>query len=254
MSLFARLLRRQADPASSPSAHVEIWSHLLSRARFDRFVTMAALVLVVIAEVRNAYTQHVALTKPLVYYVDSDGRAVAGGRAGDSATPLDVEARYVAKRFLRYTLGLSSLTAESDFAEAWNLMTVELQEQHNAELAEYAQERGQTFIDYVKQQQIRTTIDIARLETERGADGTWTVRASGRARTWPLSAVGEQAGFRDAEWEAALTLAEVPRTELVPSGLLVSHRTLRFFEPTDEARAQEGTLPRAPAAAPGAAP
>jgi len=233
---------RRAEPADD--ALPEVWTLVARDNRHWRRLSIAMTLLAFVALADAAHTRVTALSHPLVYYVDTDGRAVFGGALQSASVPADVEVRYVAKRFIRLTVGINSLTVERDFADAWNLMTEELQAQHDAELAQYEKQRGYSFVQFVKRSAIRTELDIARLDVAR-ADGAWTVRAFGHARTWPLNAAGQQASFREQDWEVSLTLVELPRTELTPNGLLVSQRTLHLFDPVDPAQAQEATVPGA---------
>jgi len=245
MSLF-----RKKRPADDVPKHIEIWGHFIEVNRLLRRVMLLSSAITLVAVAGAMYMMLVAFHRPVVYFVDSDGHASYGGRLGDAETPLDVEARYVAKKFLKHAMAFHSLTIESDLAEAWNLMTDELRQEQSAELAEYEAERGHSFVAFVKEQQIRTVLDFFRIDVENHNDKTWAVRITGLARTWPLSRVGEEAGFSAKEFEAQLTLVRVPRSELSPNGLLVSHQATRLFEPKKEAEALEETVP-APSPRPG---
>lgn len=242
-----RATARDRESGRADLPDIEIWGHLLRFHRYLRRLTIATLLLAYGAIASAAYVHVTALAQPLVYYVDTDGRAVFGGTLGDTAVPSEVEARYVAKRFVHLTLGLNSVTVERDFAEAFNLMTAELQEQHRRELAEYAAATKQSFLEHIKARSIRAEVLLRRMDV-RAADGRWHVRAFGRVRTWPLNAAGEEAGLEEQDFEVSLTLVAVPRTELTPNGLLVAQSAQRFFAARDEAAAAEETVPggRAP--------
>lgn len=236
------MLRKQAAPAPR---HIEIWEHFVEVNRLLKRMVIAMSATTFVAVALGAWLALVALHRPVVYYVGPDGAAVAGGRLSGADVPRDVEARYVAKRFLQHAVAANSLTIERDLAEAWNLMTDQLRDEHAAELAAYEAERGYSFVDYVARQQIRTALDIDRMDVTNHNDSSWSVRVVGRVRTWPLSRVGEEAGFEERQLEAQLTLVRVQRTEQTPNGLLVAQQAARFFATTTEAAALEETVPAA---------
>jgi hypothetical protein len=225
------------------AAHVEIWEHFIDQNRLLRRIAVALSAITFVAVAGATWLALVAFHRPVVYYVNSEGQAVYGGRLGGAELPHDVEVRYVARRFVEHTLAFHSLTIQADLAEAWNLMTDELRDEQAAELARYESERGYSFVDFVKDQQIRTVLDISRIDVTNHNDETWAVRLSGLARTWPLNRVGEQAGFEARDFEAQLTLVRVPRTEHTANGLLVAKQSTRFFEPKDPAALLEDTVP-----------
>jgi hypothetical protein len=235
--------RRTTDAVARPLDHIEIWGYFVKVHRFQRRVTVAALGLAFVGLVAAIYTATTALASPLVYYVDPEGHAQPGGRIANAASPAEVEARYVAKRFLQLTIGLNSVTVQRDFAAAWNLMSEALRREHDAELASYERERGRSFIDFIKERMTRTELSFRDIVVSPTSDGGYHVRAFGRARTWPLNAVGGQAGYADQDFEASLTLVRVARTELSPNGLLVNQRTLRWFEAATEADTVETLVP-----------
>jgi hypothetical protein len=243
--------QREGKPAQRDRPkHIEIWEHFVDVHRMLKRMVVVMSLTTFIAVAGGTWLALVALHRPVVYYVDSDGRAAHGGRLDGADVPHDVEARYVAKQFLRHKLAFNSLSVESDLAAAWNLMTDELREEQAAELAEYAAARGYSFVSFVKQQQIRTVLDFDRIELQNHHDRTWAVRITGLARTWPLNRVGEEAGYQAREFDAQLTLVRVPRTELSPNGLLVATQAMRFFEPKQQAQALEETVPAGDGTAP----
>jgi hypothetical protein len=238
---FRRSLREASTPA--PAAHIEIWDHFVAVNRMLKRMVVVSSATALLAVGFAAWLGLVALERPVVYYVAPDGAAAFGGRLGDADAPLEVEVRYLAKRFVRHAVAANSLTIEADLAEAWNLMTDELRAEHTAELAAYERERGYSFVEHIQRQQIRTAIDIDRVDITNHNDRAFAVRLTGRVRTWPLNRVGEEAGFEERDLEAQLTLVRVPRTESTPNGLLVAQQATRFFAPTGEAEALEETVP-----------
>ena len=240
--LPAFMLRRSATAKTPSTKHIEIWGHVLSVNRVLKRTCAAMSVICILSVGGAVYTIWAALENAVVYYVDSDGRAVHGGRLGNASVPQRVEAVYVAKQFLRKSIAFDSSSVAADLADAWNLMTDELQTEQRKELAAYERERGQSFVDYVAGQQIRTILAFENVEVEPTGDG-FRVRARGEARIWPLSAVGEEAGFVTRGFEAHLALMQVERTELSPNALLVSKQATRFFEGKTDATSMEETVP-----------
>src|SRR6185295_9081002 len=125
---------RRSPPATSqpPGRHIEIWAELVTQNRFLRRALAAGLALAFLALAAGTYGLLVGLYRPLAFQVTSDGHASYAGRLHDLEGPSEVEARYVAKEFLRRYLAFNSLTIESDLAAAWNLMTDELQREQRA--------------------------------------------------------------------------------------------------------------------------
>lgn len=234
-----------------PTPHVEIWGHFVATHRFFKRLTVACVVWAFLALAGAAYGVLTAMHRPLVFAVDADGRASAQGRVGDNLAPLDVEVRYVAKRFLQRTMGFHSETVESDLAEGFNLMTDELRATMAAEFDAYEADANLSFVAFVKRQQIRTVLEFRSVETQNHSDTLWTVVVRGLATTWPLNRVGEDAGHRTREFEAQLTLSRAPRTELTPNGLLVSAQSTAFFEVAGEAAQQEERVTGSPSNPPG---
>jgi hypothetical protein len=237
--------RKRREPALEPQArHIEIWGHFVATHRYFKRLATACVVFAFAGLAFGAYGGLVAINRPLVFAVDGDGRATPQGRRGRAHEPLDVEVRYVAKRFLRATMAFHSQTIESDLADGWNLMTASLQAQTRQEFAAYEAESGQSFADYVRKQQIRTVLDFARIDVTRHRGEVWTVRVRGVAQTWPLNRVGEDAGSRAREFEAQLSIVRVPRTEQTPNGLLVSAQASKFYDiPTTADRAEQRVAP-----------
>jgi hypothetical protein len=211
------------------SRHVEIWGHIVDQNRFLRRVAGAALVLAFVALAAGSYGLLVGLYQPLAFVVSGSGEAQFLGRLREREAPGDAEIGHVAKTFLRRFLGFSSATVESDFAEAWNLMTAQMQREQDQVLAAYAKDNQQEFVAHIQAQGIQTLIDFDDKRTQIGAKNgkTFTVRLVGRARTWPLQLVGEDQ-TSDKDFEAFLTLVRCPRTEMTPNGLLVAKFSVRF--------------------------
>lgn len=241
---FTRTSRRdEHDLDDLPD--IEVWNHLSRAHRHQRRLTWTVIALAYVALAIAAYVHAAALAQPLVYYVGPDGAATFGGRLDDQGVPRDVEVRYIARRFVQLTLGVSSASVERDFAEAYNLMTQELQQTHNRELAAYQAERGVSFLQHVRARAIRASVDVQRIEVTQGK-GAWVVRVLGRVRTWPLNAVAEDAAFVEQEFEVGLTIVPVDRTELTPNGLLVAQRSQRLYAPQSDAALAEETVPGGP--------
>jgi hypothetical protein len=111
------------------------------------------------------------------------------------------------------------------------MMTDELRTEQERTLAQYQKDHGEEFVAYVKKQGIQTVLEIERGRTEvRDHNGKiFTVKLRGVARTWPLGRVGEDAAFSEKQFESILTLVRCPRTEQLPSGLLVHKVSNRFY-------------------------
>lgn len=195
-----------------------------------------------------AWAMTTALNKPLIYYVDSDGQASFGGKLSGASQPLEVEVAYVTKEFLRRTVALNSLTVERDFASSFNLMTGNLQAQHQEQFDSWQSEQGRSFVEYVRAAGIRTTLEFSAVEIENHGGTRFSVRAMGTMQTWPLAGDAE-AEPKTKTFESQLSLVAVSRTENIPNGLLVSHQAIKYFEPKDtsadleDARGLESTQP-----------
>jgi len=211
--------------------HIEIWGHLEENNRFWRRFGMGMLVWSFVALAIGAYGLLVGLYRPLAFHVDEDGRASFVGRLRETASPSPAEVRYLAKEFLKRYVAFNSLTIEADLAEAWNLMTDELRGAQEQTLAAYEKEHGQAFVAYVKEQGIQTILEFDDKRTELSDHNgrTFTVRARGVARTWPVNRAGEDAATNERDFESIVTLVTCPRTEQTPNGLLVAKVSNRFF-------------------------
>lgn len=242
MPLFPR---RRASAASQDvkPRHIEIWENLLEVNHVLKRLIYVSSTTSFLAIAFAVWMALLAFERPVVYYVDPAGAATYGGRLGNIDVPQEAEIRYLTRRFLQHTMAFNSLTIESDLAEGANLMTSDLRDMQARELAQYQTDRGMSFVSFVKAQEIRTALDFQRIEVTNHNDKTWAVRVTGTLRTWPLSRVGEEAGFAAKTFEVNLTFIRVPRTELTPNGLLVSHQARRFFEAPDQAKALEQTVP-----------
>lgn len=222
--------------------HLEIWGHLLESQRFYRRLAAGSVFLAFLGLAGGAYGMFLAVHRPLVFHVDPDGKATPMGRLADRRAPHEVEVKYISKRFLRTTMGFHSDTIESDLADAWNLMTDGLRAEIQAQFASYERERDMSFVEYVKRQRIRTTLKFSSLRVQNHNNKVWSVKTRGIATTWPLNRVGEDAGVRRREFEAQLTVARTPRTELTPNGLLVSAQATKFYEIRSSATKREAQV------------
>lgn len=211
--------------------HVEIWGQIEANNRFLRRFSGVAMVLALVGLSVGGYGVHTALTRPLAFAVGPDGAARFAGAVGQMEVPSDVEARYVARQFLQRYIAFNSLTVESDLAEAWNLMTQDLQAQQRATLEAFEKTNGNDFVSYVKSQGMQTVLEInaARTQVQNHNDKAFTVHLRGQARTWPLNRLGQDAAFTERAFEAFVTLVRCSRTEHTPNGLLVAKVTNRFF-------------------------
>jgi hypothetical protein len=219
--------------------HIEVWGELADACRFWRRLAAACVALAFLGLALGTYGALVALHEPLVFAVEQTGAARALGRRADLSGPVETEVRHVAKRFLEATLAVDSDSVEKDFAEAFNFMTAELQKATRAQMDAYLAAKKQTLVEYIQTQQIRTSLEYRNIEVSEHGGTHWTVRATGQAKTWPLSRPMDEAGFSVREFEAHLTLVRVPRTEQTPNGVLVSRQTTRFFAAPDVAKRQE---------------
>lgn len=238
-------LRGQPDGEQprTQARHVEIWGHLVENNRFLRRLTGAAVAWAFVALALGAFGLLTGLYRPLAYHVDTDGKATLVGRLREQIGPAEVEVRYVAKEFLKRYIAFNSLTIESDWAEAWNLMTEELRGEQQRVLAQYEKDHGEEFVAYVKKQGIQTVLefDARRIEVRDHNGKTFSVKVRGSARSWPLNRVGEDAAFTEKSFESVVTLVRCPRTERTPNGLLVYKVANRFY--VDETREQKPVDP-----------
>jgi hypothetical protein len=224
------LLARRAKPQQP--RHVEIWGEMEDNNRFLRRVAAATSALAFLGMALGAYGLEMGLTRPLAFHVDADGVATFAGHLHEQVAPSEVEVRYVGKEFLKRYIAFNSLTIESDFADAWKLMTESLRKEHAELLAQYEKDHGEELVAFVKKQKIQSVLEFDAKRTEvRDHNGkTFTVKLRGTARTWPLNRPTEDAAFQEKEFEAVLTLVRCPRTEETPNGLLVHHVAQHFFE------------------------
>jgi hypothetical protein len=236
---------RRARHERAPARHVEIWGQLEESNRFLRRLAIAAVVWAFVALSAAGYAGYIAVYRPLAYHVDATGEATYVGRLREQSSPTDAEVRFVAKEFLRRHLAFNSITIEADFAEAWNLMTDELREEHEHMLADYQRQNDRDFVAYVRDQQIQTTLDFdrARFEVTGHNGNAFTVRAVGTARTWPLSRIGDEAAYSEKHFESFVTLVRCPRTELTPNGLLVAKVASKFHVDEPSTHEPAGTAP-----------
>jgi hypothetical protein len=229
----------QRSPADGRklAKHVEIWGEILSQNRFVVRLASATVALAFLGLAVGAYGILVALYRPIAFAVSPDGQAALLGRLAEADAPRASEIRHVAKEFLRRHNAWSSDTIESDLADAFNLMTDALRADEARELARYAEKNGRTFVAFLKDQGIETTLDVRDEKTEVIEHGgkTFTVRLRGLHRTWPLHRPREDAATLEREFEALVTLVRCPRTEATPNGLLVDKVTFRTFVPDDAA-------------------
>ena len=211
--------------------HVEIWGHLEENNRFLKTLAALSVGWAFVALAVATYGIWVALYRPLAFHVDQDGEATFVGRLRERLAPTPAEIRYVARRFLERYVAFNSLTIERDLADAWNLMTSELQKQQEETLKAYEKEHGEAFVSVIKKQGIQTVLDFdsKRTETTDHNGKAFTVRLRGEAKTWPLNRAGEEAAFSVREFEAFVTLVRCPRTEETPNGLLVAKVSSRFY-------------------------
>ena len=93
-NLFARLRTNTTSPKPEPAPkHIEIWGHLLATHRFYKRLAAGSILLAFLGLAGGAYGMLVAMHRPLVFHVDSEGRATAMGRVADNLAPADVEVR-----------------------------------------------------------------------------------------------------------------------------------------------------------------
>lgn len=228
---------------NSPGAkihHVEIWGHLVQMNRSLKNMLILSAIISFVAVCASSTTLYYALTKPIIYYVDSSGQASGGGRLDDATTSKEVEVAAVTKSYLRGMIALNSLTVERDFATSFNLMTAGLQAQHNSRLDAWKEERGKTFIEFVRAAGIRTTLEFSTLDVTDHGGKQFSVTAKGLLQKWPLEGDGEAEPISKT-FETQLTLVAVPRAEDIPNGLLVSHEVINYFEPKNAAQDLEDT-------------
>lgn len=225
----ALLTRDTKGAAPAKPKHIEVWGHLVGVNRGLMRMVLLQGAIALISVVGMTWALRTALDKPLIYYVDSDGHATAGGRIGDASHPLEVEVTFVAKEFLRRTIGMNSLTVARDFAESFNLMTAELQQKQQAQLEEWKNEKGIPFVEYIRAAEIRTILEFTTIEIENHGGERFSIRLIGVHKTWPIDS-DAQAEPKVKSFESHLALVSVPRTEESPNGLLVSHQTIKYFE------------------------
>src|SRR5262249_20794752 len=101
MSLFRQV-------ASRAPKHVEVWGDLEASNRFLRWVAIASSLFAVVAFAAAAFAIDLALYRPLAFFVAADGTATPLGRVREQSVPADVEALFVAKRFLSHYAALNS--------------------------------------------------------------------------------------------------------------------------------------------------
>ena len=225
-----------------PPRHVEAWGELVDANRFFRRFAAVCAGWAFLALAVASYAVLVALYRPLAFHVDGEGVATFVGRLRDQVAPSQAEVRYVAKEFLQRYIAFNSLTVERDLADAWNLMTAELRKQQEETLKGYEHDHGEELVAVIKKQGIQTVLDFdaKRIEVTEHNGRAFTVHLRGRARTWPLNRVGEDAAFSERQFESFVTLVRCARTEQTPNGLLVAKVSNRFFvdaEKTDGALA-----------------
>jgi hypothetical protein len=247
---WVRRLFRLHPKAPGPR-YVEIWGQIEANNRFLRRFAGVAIVLALVGLSVGVYGVHTALTRPVAFAVGPQGDAQFVGPIGQLEAPSEVEARYVARQFLQHYIAFNSLTVESDLAEAWNLMTDELQAQQRATLDDFEKKNGHDFVSYVKSQGMQTVLEFntRRTQVQNHNDKAFTLHVRGKARTWPLNRLGQDAAFTERDFEAFVTLVRCSRTEQTPNGLLVAKVTNRFFvDESNESQPLAGTSE--PASAP----
>jgi type IV secretory pathway TrbF-like protein len=235
-------MKKRDRGGAEASRHIEVWGELAAACRFWQLLSAACVALAFIGLAVGAYGGLVALREPLVFAVDQGGQALALGPRGSLTEPVEAEVRHVTKRFLQASLGYHSDTIERDLAESFNWMTAELQRRTEAELEAFAAARGESLAALVKRQRIRTEVEFSSVEVARRSDTHWSVRVTGRLKTWPLGQADRPSSER--AYDATLVLVRVPRTEETPNGLLVSSsaRQLRELSVLDER--SQATQPR----------
>lgn len=215
---------------------LEVWAQVEEdNAFFKRWVVMStawAFVALLLA----AYSVHVALTKPLAFVIGDDGHALLAGHLRDQDAPSTVEVRWVAQEFLSRSIGYNSLTVERDLAAAFNLMTPAQQRKQSAIIAAYPKEHGgEDFVTTIKKQRVQVTVetDRKRLDVSSHDGRTFSVHLRGVTKSWPLDRPGENAPSLLRDFDAILTLVQVPRTDSTPNGLLVDGMVVKTFAPDE---------------------
>jgi hypothetical protein len=221
-----------------PARHVEIWGHLEENNRFLRRVAGASVAWAFLALAAGVYGIGIGLYRPVAYFVDTDGHASFVGRLRQQgAAPSEPEVRYVAREFLARYIALNSLTIDSDYRQAWAMMTEALRKEHVTMLAQYEKEHGEGLVSFVHRQNIETTLDLdaKRIEIGEHNGKLFTVKVHGTARTFSLSRAERDAPTTEKEFESTLVLLRCPRTEEAPNGLLVHKIGTRFFVDKEQA-------------------
>jgi hypothetical protein len=218
--------------APSGPAHVEIFGELLEALTFHRRFAAACVAFAFVALATASYCTYLALYRPLAFVVDGDGQATFVGRLREQAGPAQAEVVYVAKEFLRRYVAFNSATVESDFAEAWNMMTSELRQQEQRLYADYEKQNHQTLAEAIKAQGIQTALELEdpRTKVTDHNSKVFTVHVQGTVTTWPLNRSRDDAASKQHDIESLVTLVRCPRTTNTPNGLLVAKVTTHVFD------------------------
>lgn len=225
------MVAHRKEQRSAP-AHIEIYGELLEALTFHRRFAAACVAFAFIALSAGSYCTYLALFRPLAFIVDTDGQASFVGRLREQAAPAQAEVVYVAKEFLRRYVAFNSATVESDFAEAWNMMTAELRQEEQRHYSDYEKQNHQTLTDTIKAQGIQTALELddARTKVTDHNGKVFTVHVRGAVSTWPLNRSRDDAASKQHELESIVTLVRCPRTTETPNGLLVAKVSTHVYD------------------------
>lgn len=220
------------NKASTAPAHVEIFGELLEALTFHRRFAAACVAFAFVALATASYCTYLALYRPLAFVVDGDGQATFVGRLREQAGPAQPEVIYLAKEFLRRYVAFNSATVESDFAEAWNMMTLELRQEEQRQYSDYEKQNHQTLAEAIKAQGIQTALELedARTKVTDHNGKIFTVHVQGVVTTWPLNRSRDDAASKQHDIESIVTLVRCPRTIDTPNGLLVAKITTHVYD------------------------
>ncbi len=209
----------------------ELWGYWIAHAETLRWL----MVLLVLAVLFLSGAVIFATRKPpVVVRVDQIGNAVVIRDLEANNAPSDIEIAAFAKDFLRAYLEVNSLTFHKDFARALNLMTKKFQAAHLRDL------KAQNFVQKITRAGIQTQAEFKDMNITSRMPTRIYLDVRGITSTTPLEdphAPPTKRGFI-----ARLTIAQVPRTERTPNGLLVEDYR-QHIVPLEEMMGPQKVLP-----------
>jgi hypothetical protein len=198
--------------------YFEVFGDALSQVRFLQGATTC---LIFLALYQAANTAFLLRRPPLVIRVDRLGEAVAVKPGATETAVSGPEVRNFVEHFLRYFTAHNAFTYDDDFKRAFSMMTPTCQRKLDERLS------AERVVENIKGEQRKTILKIASLMVENDTSQhlVLKVRGSRVIESYSNPELRRQMIFED-----SLVLAQIPRSEASPWGLLVEDWSESIFK------------------------